>query len=343
MATPRLAQATVGYNSAFLTQAGGMTADGGAPLDEADFNSVFPIPSGNKTTYEIRRTYDDTESCDGEGLADRRLVSEIGFITFRMPYTPETGHGLISLARGGGSAVPTGTGPYAHTSGKAPYGDYALTPTSLAFQWAETDEPAQILPDAVLNRAELIFNKNGKVEIEVEWRFNGATIEASEGFSLPACSNVTPVYTQDCTISIGGIDRTSVFEDGSFVFNNNVIDDPAEAITGTGTTPTNFERDDKRTEQFRYTFYVKPSHALVADAAVAADRAVVVRVGTSTRNTTITAPHVIQGLDGTGARYDGRKRAHKAALIGDVKSVAGVTTTVVSTIPVSGQYLLPNG
>lgn len=117
----------------------------------------------------------------------------------------------------------------------------------------ETDStPAQQYVDMVVNSVTIRGEIRGKVSVELEILGSAKTLDAI-AYSVPACVNVTPVYTRDCRIEVGSTFISSNVREFTYTYSNNIFSGD-DAFPYDDIDVVRLEHGD-RTSSFNFTVY----------------------------------------------------------------------------------------
>lgn len=249
----------------------------GSPLASAALTARLPLPRDNKPMPTRRVTRDETRDCTGKYLVGRRLTSRLALWTIQLDATAQLATGFLALAFGKAGA-PGGAGPHTHAITRSPQDQ--LSATSFIIGAEDSDEPAELYSDMVLNTLDIEAQVRQKVIIRASF-VGSANVVDVPGFTPPACGAApVPVYANDCAVIIGGTDFTSALRTFAYSYNNNLAANedpfPFDAVD-----PVRIERGDE-VSQFRFGVYGTRNSALYAAAAAETVEAIDLRVGTAT-------------------------------------------------------------
>jgi hypothetical protein len=287
----------VAYSPTFQRQ-----SDIGSPLDPDVLTARLPLAREAKPLPTRRVTRDETRDCSGKYLTGRRITSRLALWTLQLPtVTAQLVAGMLAMAFGDASN-PTGTGP--HTSQITRAVSDQLPATSFIVGATDSDEPAELYSDMVLNGFEFSA-PTARQKLAMTANFIGsANVDLIDGFTAPACgTNPVALYPQDCLLTINATDYTDNLRSLLYRFNNNVYstDDPFpwDAI--------DVVRLERGVEEslFQFGMYGTKAHPLYALALSEAIEAVSLRIGSATEGTSIISPGAQLTLQDTPVGYAG--------------------------------------
>src|ERR1700759_4225682 len=177
----------------------------GSPPAPAVLTVQLPPAINAKPLPSRRVTHDETRDCTGKYLVGRRLTSRLALWTINFPMvTAQLVAGLYGLALGEAGAPSSGAAP--HTSQITRAASDQLPATSFVVGAKDSDEPAELYSDMVLNALELRGEFRQKLSMQASF-IGSANVTHVDGFTAPACGP-TPValYPQDCLWMAAGSD-----------------------------------------------------------------------------------------------------------------------------------------
>ena len=275
----------------------------GAALASGVLTAQLPLARDAKPLPIRRVTRDETRECSGKYLVGRRLTSRLALWTLTLPtVTAQLAAGLLAMAFGEAGLPSTGGAP--HTSQITRLDSDQLPATSFIVGATDSDEPAELYRDMVLNSLE-IAAPTARQKLTATASFIGsADVDTVEGFTPPACGP-TPValYPQDCLLSVGGTDFTDNLRSLLYRYVNNIFsnDDPFpwDAI--------DVVRLERGIEEslFQFGIYGTKAHPLYAFAEAETIESVSLRLGSANEGTTIISPGAQLTLQDTPIGYAG--------------------------------------
>jgi hypothetical protein len=307
----------------------------GTALASTVLTRRLPLPRDNKPLPTRRVTRDETRDCTGKYLVGRRLTSRLTLWTIQLDATAETAAWLLALALGNAGAPTTGSAP--HTSAITRLASDVLPATSFIVGAEDSDEPAELYKDMVLNTLDIEAQVRGKVTLRATFVGN-ADVDIVDGFAAPACAALVPVYANDCALLIGGTNYTTDLRSFAYSFNNDLA---------TGDDPFPFDaidlvRNERGDESsiFHFGVYGTKTHDLYALAELESLEAISLRIGSSTEGTTIISPGAQLTLQETPLGYAGERSRSVINLDATPFSVSnGLPDHVSAVLAQSAQFL----
>ena len=275
----------------------------GVPLASAVLTAQLPLARDAKPLPTRRVTRDETRDCTGKYLVGRRLTSRLALWTLTLPtVTAQLAAGLLAMAFSDAGVPSTGSAPHTHNITRS--ASDQLKATSFIVGATDSDEPAELYSDMVLNSLE-IRGDTSRSKLSATANFIGsADVDTVVGFTPPACGPVpVALYPQDCLLTLAGSDYTDNLRSLLYRYNNNVFsnDDPFpwDAI--------DVVRLERGVEEslFQFGVYGTKSHPLYAIAEGEEIEALSLRLGSATEGTTIISPGAQLTLQDTPIGYAG--------------------------------------
>jgi hypothetical protein len=297
----------------------GVQAALGTPVPTADLTAQLPLARDAKPLPGRRVTRDETRDCTGKYLTGRRLTSRLALWTLNLPaINPQLAAGFLALAMNA-AAAPTGGGPHTHAITRSSADK--LKATSFIVGAGDSDEPAELYSDMVLNTCEIRADFRQKLSLSASFVGNANPTPVAD-YTPPACS--TPpvaLYPQDCLLNINGVPYTDNLRSFLYRYNNNVFanDDP---FPFDAVDPVRLERGIEES-QFQLGVYGTKNHALYALGLAEAIEAISLRLGSTTEGTTITSPGAQLLLGDPPVGYAGEASRSVLSLTADPFSVGG--------------------
>ncbi|MET0646975.1 MAG: phage tail tube protein [Pyrinomonadaceae bacterium] len=310
----------------------------GEALDPVVLTARLPLARTARPLPTRRVTRDETRDCTGRFLVGRRLTSRLALWSLTFPdVSARFAAGLYAMAYGAAGAVTGGSAPY--TSPITRLASDQLPATSFVVGAEDSDEPAELYRDMVLNSLELRGEVRQKLSLTAG--FIGATeVEILEDYEVPACGS-TPValYPQDCLLTLGGTDYTDNLRSLAHTYSNNVYsnDDP---FVWDSVDPARLERG-LEVSQFQFGVYGTKAHPLYAQAKAENVLALSLRLGSANEGTTIASPGAQLTLGDTPIGYAGEASRSVVNLIADPFSVGGAIPDGVTYVgSQNGRFLV---
>jgi hypothetical protein len=297
----------------------GVQAALGTPIPQADLTAQLPLARDGKPLPSRRVTRDETRDVTGKYLVGRRLTSRLALWTLTLPaINAKLAAGFLAWALND-AAAPTGAGPHTHLITRS--ASDRLKATSFVIGAKDSDEPAELYSDMVLNTLEIRGEVRQKLSLTAGF-VGGANPTPLVGYTPPACT-APPValYPQDCLLMVAGTDYTEGLRSLLFRFNNNVYsaDDP---FPWDAVDPVRLERGIEES-QFTMSMYGTKSHPLYALALAEDVEAMSLRLGSTTEGTTITVPAAQLTLGDPPIAYAGEASRSALNLVADPFSADG--------------------
>lgn len=297
----------------------GVQAAIGTPIPSADLTAQLPLAIDNKPLPTRRVTRDETRDVTGKYLTGRKLTSRLALWTLTLPaINAQLAAGFLALALND-AAAPTGTGPHTHQITRS--ATDKLKATSFIIGAKDSDEPAELYSDMVLNTLEIRGDVRQKLSLTAGFVGN-ADPEVLAVYSPPACAPPpVALYPQDCLLTLAAADYTDNLRSLLFRFNNNVYsnDDP---FPWTSVDPVRLERGIEDS-QFTMSMYGTKSHPLYAPALAETIEAMSLRLGSATEGSTINVPAAQLILGDPPITYAGEASRSALNLIADPFSADG--------------------
>lgn len=297
----------------------GVQAELGAPIPQADLTAQLPLAINNKPLPTRRVTRDETRDVSGKYLVGRKLTSRLALWTLTLPaINAQLAAGFLALALND-AAEPTGAGPLTHQITRS--ASDTLKATSFIIGAKDSDEPAELYSDMVLNTLEIRGEVRQKLQLTAGFVGN-ANPEVLDGYTPPACAPPpVALYPQDCLLRVASTDYTDNLRTLLFRFNNNIYvnDDP---FPWTNVDPVRLERGVEES-QFTMSMYGTKSHPLYALALAEDVEAMSLRLGSTTEGTTINVPAAQLILGDPPITYAGEASRSALNLIADPFSADG--------------------
>lgn|GEM_PF-2485061 len=306
----------------------------GTPLAREVLTARLPLPRDAKPLPTRRVTRDETRDCTGRFLVGRRLTSRLALWSIRLDASPALAAGLLALGFGA-AAAPSGAGPY--TSEITRLVSDQLPATSFLIGAEDSDEPAELYKDMILNTLDIEAQVRGKVSLAASF-VGSADVETVADYDPPDCGTIVPVYANDCQLLIGGTNYTDNLRSFRYSRNNNLL---------AGDDPFPFDAVDLvrlerglDTSLFSFGIYGTKAHALYAQAEAEAALAVSLRIGPAGDAPSIIAASAQLNLQDTPVGYAGEANRSVINLDAAPLSVAGAAPDrVTAVIAQSGRFL----
>jgi hypothetical protein len=307
----------------------------GSALASANLTKRMPLPRDNKPLPTRRVTRDETRDCSGKYLVGRRLTSRLALWSIQLDATAEIAAWLLSLALGNPGVPSTGAAPHTHQITRL--ASDVIPATSFIIGAEDSDEPAELYKDMVLNTLDIEATVRGKVTLRATF-VGSADVDTVEDFSVPACATPVPVYANDCALLIGGTNYTTDLRTFAYSFNNDLA---------TGDDPFPFDaidlvRNERGDESsiFHFGIYGTKTHDLYALAELETVEAISLRIGSMTEGTTIISPGAQLTLQDTPIGYAGERNRSVINLDATPFSVSNALPDhVTAVLAQSAQFL----
>jgi hypothetical protein len=310
----------------------------GTGLDSTELTARLNLPLQNKPMPTRRVTRDETRECRGRYLIGRRLTSRLTLWSLTLDsVSARLAAVFLALAQGDAAAVTGSSAPY--TEAITRRDSDQLGATSFLIGATDSDEPAELYRDMIMNTLDIEATVRGKVGIRASFVGSGEVGTVAD-FVPPACGNLVALYAQDCLLSVGGVDYTTLLRSFRYSFNNNLAsaDDP---FIWDDVDLSRLERGEVgEVSQFSFGVYGTKAHALYAAAEAESVEAVTLRLGSSTEGTSIIAPGAQLTLGDPPLGYAGEKNRSVINLVADPFSVSGAKPDHVTYVGASSARLL---
>lgn len=306
----------------------------GTALDDAVLTARLPLPRENKPFPTRRITREETRECSGKFLIGRRLTSRLALWTIQLDATAQLAAGFLALAQGV-AALPAGSAPSTHAITRSVSDQ--LPATSFIVGAEDSDEPAELYRDMVLNTLDIEAEVRGKVTLRASF-IGSADIDTVADFDAPACGTIIPVYANDCALTLAGSDYTEHLRSFAYRFNNNLLagDDP---FPFDAVDLVRLERGDE-TSLFQFGIYGTKAHPLYAVAEAEDIEDVTLRIGEANEGTSIIAPGAQFTLQDTPIGYAGEANRSVINLDATPFSIGGAMPDhVTAVLAQSGRFL----
>jgi hypothetical protein len=306
----------------------------GTALAAAVLTARLPLPRENKPLPTRRVTRVETRECSGKYLIGRRLSSRLALWSIQLDATAQLAAGFLGLALGA-AAEPTGSAPSTHAITRS-LSDQ-LPATSFIIGAEDSDEPAELYRDMVLNTLDIEAEARGTVTLRASF-IGAADVDTVAGFAAPACGTIIPVDANDCLLTLAGSDYTDNLRSFAYRYNNNLLagDDPFpfDAID-----LVRLERGDE-TSVFQFGIYGTKAHPLYALAEAEDIEDVTLRIGSAGEGTSIIAPGAQFTLQDTPIGYAGEANRSVINLDATPFSVGGeIPDHVSAVLAQAGRFL----
>ncbi|HLM58176.1 MAG TPA: phage tail tube protein [Pyrinomonadaceae bacterium] len=306
----------------------------GTPLGSDDLTMRLPLPRDAKPLPTRRVTREETRDCTGRFLMGRRLTSRLALWSLRMDATAELTAWLLGLAFGD-AGEPAGTGPSTHQITRLVSDQ--LPATSFLIGAEDSDEPAELYSDMVLNTLDIEATVRGKVSLAASFVGN-ADVDIVADYEPPACANILPVYAEDCALVIGGTDYTEHLRSFRYNRNNGLYsnDDP---FPFDAVDLVRLERGNDASG-FQLVVYGTKAHPLYAQAAAENTLALSLRIGSAAEGTSIIAAGAQLTLQDAPVGYAGEASRSVINLDATPVSVGGAAPDRVTFVGALDDRLL---
>ncbi len=308
----------------------------GTPLDDALLTASLPLPRENKPLPTRRVTRDETRDCTGKYLTGRRLTSRLALWSLQLTdVSARLAAGFLALAQGAAAAATGGSAPY--TSAITHSASDQLSATTFIIGAEDSDEPAELYRDMILNTLDIEAQVRGKVSVRATF-IGAGQVGTVDGFAAPACATIVPVYANDCAVSIGGTNYAEHLRSFAYRYNNNLLagDDP---FPFDAVDLVRLERGDE-TSLFQFGIYGTKAHALYVAAEAENTVAVTLRIGSATEGTSIIAAGAQLTLQDTPIGYAGEANRSVISLDATPFSVSNAAPDHVSYVGAQNARLL---
>jgi hypothetical protein len=310
----------------------------GTALDEALLTARLNLPLGNKPLPSRRVTRDDIRDCTGRYLIGRRLTSRLALWTLTLEQVDARLAAIFLAWAQGDAAAVTGSGaPY--TEAITRRASDQLSATSFIVGAEDSDEPAELYKDMILNTLDIEATIRGKVTMRANF-IGSANVAVVPSYTPPACGNLVALYAQDCQLLVGGVDYTSDLRQFHYAYNNNLAanDDPFpfDAID-----LVRLERSEQgETSQLTFGVYGTKTHALYGHAFAEDVLALALRLGSATEGTSIIALGAQVTLGEPPVGYAGEANRSVVNVEASPFSVSGAKPDHVNYVGASSPRLL---
>lgn len=302
MIQPRGSQLRICYDPAFTAQSAV-----NVPNAVATLTAVLQVTA--RRHIQPSHTVDKVFDCSGQFLISKRTLTRIAKLTVEADMTVAILKGFLRNAMGAGA-----------TTNLTMLTQYQFQQPFLTLAVGFADDPAVdvgvLFHSVVVNNIRLVQKGRDRFRVSMDLVGSGDLVAAT-GLAWPACTEVTPIYSTDCALTINSIDRmvangaagTSTTE-FSLNYSNNLLEDDAHQLSDIDIT--RLERADLRTIMYNWKVegYELDATHLAALTEPRTEWPVVWRIGTSGSNITLTSAKAIldaeedvQGFgDGTAGR-----------------------------------------
>lgn len=310
----------------------------GTGLGVEDLTARLNLPLGNKPLPTRRVTREDQRECSGRYLSGRRLTSRLALWSLTIEdVSARLAAGFLAWAMGDAAAPTGGSAPYMEAITRRDSDQ--LSATSFIIGAEDSDQPAELYRDMILNTLEIEATVRGKVTLRATF-IGSADVETVADFEAPVCSNLVALYAQDCTLIIGATNYTTDLRSFRYSYNNNLAagDDP---FIWDDIDLSRLERGEQgETSQFQFGVYGTKTHALYVAAAAEQTLAVSLRLGSATEGTTIAAAAAGLTLQDTPIGYAGEKNRSVVNINADPFSVGGAKPDAATYVGAQSARLL---
>jgi len=289
----------------------------GTALASAVLTARLPLPRENKPLPTRRLTREETRECSGKYLIGRRITSRLTLWTIQLDATAELVTGFLALALGV-AAEPSGSAPATHEITRS-LSDQ-LPATTFIIGAEDSDEPAELYRDMILNTLDITAEVRGKVSLSASF-IGSADVDTVADYDPPACANIVPVYANDCALLINAVNYTEALRSFAYRYNNNLLsgDDPFpfDAID-----LVRLERGDE-TSLFQFSVYGTKASALYTLAEAETVVPIDLRIGTANEGARIISAGAQLTLQDTPVGYAGEANRSVINLDATPFSVSG--------------------
>lgn len=302
MIQPRGSQLRICYDPAFAGQSAV-----NVPNAVATLTAVLQVTARNHIRPE--QTVDRVFDCSGNFLISKRVLTRIARLSVECDTTVAILKGFLRNAMGAGTGVNL-----------TMLTQYQFQQPFLTLAVGFADSPAVdvgvLFHSVVVNNIKILQKARERIKVSMDLVGSGDLTPAT-GLVWPACTEVVPIYSTDCALSLNGVDRMvangaagTATQEFSLEYSNNLLDkdDPYQLAD---IDITRLERADMRTIMYKWKvegFELDATH-LAALTDPRPEWPIVWRIGTAGSNITLTSAKAIldseedvQGFEGEAAR-----------------------------------------
>ncbi|MCP9496083.1 MAG: phage tail tube protein [Pyrinomonadaceae bacterium MAG19_C2-C3] len=285
----------VAYSPVFARQSAIGTA-----LAAAALTASLPLARDAKPLPSRRVTREEERDCAGKFLTGRRITSRLTNWQLAFDATPALVYGFLAMAMGASSDPVEAVAPFTHEGTHATADQVPATSFIVAAE--DSEQPAELYKDMVVNTVEVTGEVRGKVRLTVGF-IGSADVDTIANFDVPACATVAPVYANDCLLTIAGTNRTPDLRSFAYNFNNNILsnDDP---FPFSDIDVARLERDIE-VSTARFALYGTAAHPVYQSARDEGIVPVSLRIGGAASHALITMAGAQLSLQDTGIGYAG--------------------------------------